>query len=208
MKLEHLVKGMNGIKSELDDADSRKNNSDDLFKQRFDESDKKLDKSLKNVIKEQSEQAVFSTAIHQTVLQVAQNTQMTINGMINDLKHLERQVIDQTTRIKDDVKSAKVGINGQGDDLSKKLTSIGSDITAAIKSIPVPKATDLSGLSKQMKALDSTIKAIPKTVIPEQKDLTASFKSLEKMIKGRTHTFEVERDPFNDLIKTIKVASK
>jgi hypothetical protein len=73
----------------------------------------------------------------------------------------------------------------------------------------VPKPTDLSGLSKEIKALDKTIKAIPKTVIPEQPDLTSSFKSLEAMIKGRTHKFKVEREPFGDrLIKMVEVETE
>ena len=209
MRLEHLYNGMQGVKRDLDEADSIKNNADEFLGKRFDESDKKLDKSLKNVLKEQSEQAVFAASVHQTVLQVTQNNQMLLHGMINDLKTLERQLSDQTTRIKDDVKSSKDGLKGKSDDLSKKLTSIGTDISKAIGNIPVPKATDLSGLSKQISALNSTIKAIPKTVIPEQKDMGHYFASLEKMIKGRTHTFTVEREEFGDkLIKTITAKSK
>jgi hypothetical protein len=209
MKLEHLVENINKAKNRVSEADHTRSESDEFLGKRFDESDKKLDASMKNVLKEQSEQSVFAAAVHQTVLQVTQNNQLMLHNMINDLKHLERKLSEKTAKIKDDVGTAKSGLSSKTDDLSKKLTSIGSDITAAVKSIPLPTPTDLSGLSKEIKALDKTIKAIPKVIIPEQKDVGHYFTSLEKMIKGRTHTFEVEREPFGDkLIKTITAKSE
>ena len=79
-KLEHLYKGMQNVKRDLDDADSMKSNADEFLGKRFDESDKRMDASLKNVMKEQSEQAVFASAVHQTVLQVAQNNQLMLHS--------------------------------------------------------------------------------------------------------------------------------
>jgi hypothetical protein len=135
---------------------------------------------------------------------------MLLHGMIDDLKHLERKISEQLkTEISADIGKLNKQTEKNGVEIGKKLTAVGNDITKAIGNIPVPKATDLSGLSKDIKALDRTIKAIPKTVIPEQKDMGHYFESLEKMIKGRTHTFEVEREEFGDkLIKTITATSK
>jgi hypothetical protein len=212
-KLEHLLNGMNGVQSKLNEADTMKADTEGYLGKRFDESDQKLDKSLKNVLKEQSEQAVFASAVHQTVLQVAQNNQLMLHNMINDLKALEGQVREQTSKLKKELGGDLGKLNTQatknGTEIGNKLSEVGNDITKAIGNIPVPKATDLTGLSKDIKRLEGAIKSIPKTIIPEQKDLTGSFKSLEKMIKNRTHTFEVEREQFGDkLIKTITATSK
>lgn len=71
---------------------------------------------------------------------------------------------------------------------------------------PEPRNVDLSGINRDLIALRQAINNIR---IPDPVDVTPQVQALESKItesKGkRTHTFEIVRDPFTDLITKVNV---
>ena len=209
-KLAGLMEGMNTVKGRLDEADSIKKDSTAFLNERFDESDKKMGDSLKGVLKEQSEQAVFAAAVSQTVLQVSQNSQIMLHNMINDLKLLERQMNQSAKDINSEVKST---ISGTKKDLQAKIDKISTNLAKLPTQFPEQKKTDLSGLDKAVMAVGLAVQNIPTAKFP---DMSGSFSKMEKKITDlqkklatRVHVFDIERDPQNgDLVKRIVVRTK
>ena len=203
---------MNAVQGKLDEADSIKNDTSSYLNERFDESDKKLDANLKSVLKEQSEQAVFASAIHQTVLQVAQNNQLMLHNMINDLKTLEKQQREHTEKLKSGVDAAKTGLSGKSDALSTKLTSLAADIKKLPTRIPEPEKVDLSPVINGIKQVGNAVKNIPTAKFPDMSgnfnDMKKKIADLEKKLSKRVHTFDIQRDSNNNLVKSITVKTK
>ena len=203
---------MNAVQGKLDEADTIKNDTSSYLNERFDESDKKLDANLKSVLKEQSEQAVFASAIHQTVLQVAQNNQLMLHNMINDLKTLEKQQREHTEKLKSGVDAAKTGLSGKSDALSTKLTSLAADIKKLPTQIPEPEKVDLSPVINGIKQVGNAVKNIPTAKFPDMSgnfnDMKKKIADLEKKLSKRVHTFDIQRDSNNNLVKSITVKTK
>jgi hypothetical protein len=206
-KLSGIMDGMNSVKQQLDEADTIKNHTNEYLNKRFDESDERMSSNMKAVLKEQSEQAVFASAVNQTVLQVAQNNQVMLHNMINDLKLLEREINKSTKEINKDFRGnldgAKKDIQTQ---MSKTLTKISADIANIPTEIPEPEKTDLSPVITGVKAVLAAIKAIPEPKIPKPVDVMPTLQRLEKKIDKRAYTFDIERE--NDLIKKVTVRTK
>jgi len=209
-KLEHLLGGMKQVQSRLDEADSIKTDATSFLNERFDQSDQKMSDNLKNVLKEQSDQAVFAAAVHQTVLQVTQNNQMLLHNMLNDLKVIERQVNDKAGMIKSDVSTFKGDVSKGQKNVTSKLDKLSADLAKLPTQIPEPEKVDLSGLDKAVMALGLQVDNIPTAKSP---DISGKFSGLEKKISDlqeklskRVHVFDIERE--NDMVKRIVVRTK
>ena len=92
--------------------------------------------------------------------------------------------------------------------LGRQILAIGLQIDLLPKSFPLPKDTDLSGLSEQINALRSTILEIPKQEIPPAVDVTPQLKAMEKRMSKRIFKFDVIRDTVSRLIDKIVVTEK
>ena len=212
-KLSGIMEGMNTVRERLDEADTIKNDTSSFLNDRFDESDKKMGESMKGVLKEQSEQAVFAAAVSQTVLQVAQNNQLMLHNMLNDLKVLERQANDNRGKIKSDVSTFKGDVSKGQKTVASKLDKLSTDLAKLPTQIPEPEKVDLSGLDRAIMAVGLQVESIPTAKFP---DMSPNFSKMEKKITDlqkklatRVHVFEIERDSMNgDLVKRIVVRTK
>jgi DNA repair exonuclease SbcCD ATPase subunit len=207
-KLSGIMDGMNTVRERLDEADTIKNDTSTYLNERFDESDKRMSENMKSVLKEQSEQAVFASAVNQTVLQTAQNSQVMLHNMINDLKLLEREMNKSTKEINKEVKG---NLDGTKKDIQTQINKLSSDIAKIPTKHPEQVKTDLSGLDRAMMALGLQVDNIPTAKFP---DMSGNFSKIEgkiadlqKKLSKRVHVFEIERDS-NDLAKKITVRTK
>ena len=211
--LGERVKQVQNMQSKLDEADAIKSDSSEFLNARFDESDKKMDKTLQKVLKDQSEQAVFASSVHQTVLQVAQNSQLMLTGILSDLKEIERQVNAKSDSIKSDVGKVKGDVSSSQQNMTGKLDKISADLAKLPTQIPEPPKTDLSQVINGIKQVGSAVQNIPTAKFP---DMSPSFSKMEKKIaelqkklSTRVHVFDIERDKHNgDLVKRITVRTK
>jgi ABC-type transporter Mla subunit MlaD len=206
-KLEYLMKNINGVQADLDEADDVKSNMDSMLEKRFANINKTIEASLKDLIRQSGDgqSAAFSQAVQQAMLSLTQTQTI----LLQSLAQLSSDGKKQTEQICADIDSVATQSTKNTSGISKEINDAKADITKTIKAIPVPKPTDLRGLSKDIKSLEGVIKSIPKTVIPEQIDISGDLKALKDIIKNRTHVFEVEREQFGDkLIKTITATSK
>ena len=92
--------------------------------------------------------------------------------------------------------------------LGKQILAIGLQIDLLPQSFPLPKDTDLSGLSQQINALRSTILDIPKQEIPKTIDVRPQLKAMEARMSKRIYKFDVIRDTVSGLIDKIVVTEK
>ena len=210
-KLEHLMGGIKQVQSRLNEAESIKSNTNDFLSQRMDESDKKMDASLADFMKKKGEESVFLASVNQTMLQTAQNSQVKLGTIINDLKVLERQANDNRGKIKSDVSTFKGDVSKGQKNVASKLDKLSADLAKLPTQIPEPEKVDLSGLDKAMMALGLQVDNIPTAKIP---DMSPNFSKMEKKIADlqkklstRVHTFEIERNS-DDLVKRIVVSTK
>lgn len=196
---------MNNVRGRLDEADSIKNDTSTFLNQRFEESDQRMKKGLSSVLKEQSEQAVFAAAVHQTVLQVTQNNQAMLHNMINDLKLLERQINQSAKEINKESSDISKGLQAQIKEISSSIDKIPTEHPEQVKTDLSPVLNGLRQVSNAVKALP---KSIPEVVIPKPMDYSNDFKRLLDRLDKRVHVFEIERDPHNELVKSITVKTK
>jgi hypothetical protein len=206
-KLEYLMKNINGVQADLREADDVKSNMDSMLEKRFANINKTIEASLKDLIRQSGDgqSAAFSQAVQQAMLSLTQTQTI----LLQSISQLSADGKKQTEQICADIDAVSAQSTKNTSGISKEINDAKADITKTIKAIPVPKPTDLRGLSKDIKSLEGVIKSIPKTVIPEQIDISGDLKALKDIIKNRTHVFEVEREQFGDkLIKTITATSK
>ena len=209
-KLEYLMKGMQGVQNDLDEADHVKSNMDSMLEKRFSEINRTIEASLKDLVRNagDGQVAAFNSAIQQAMLQLTQTQQILLNSLnriANNGKKYKEEICKDIDMLAKDLGKQNASLE-KG--LSTEIKNATAEINKSIQAIPEPPKTDLSPVTKGIANISKQIKAIPKTEIPEQKDFTDAFKSLEKKIENRTHVFTVERESFSDLIKTIKVTSK
>ena len=205
-KLSHLKGDVGAIQSKIARADDIEQNMDSLLDKRFAEVGSKLESTLKTLVdgNNSAQSATFSAAIQNAVLSLTQTQQI----LINSLSRISTEATEAKGELSSGIGGVEKSVATSNADIVAKMNTSVKAIEKSIKAIPVPKATDLSGLSKDVRSLEKAIKSIPKTVLPKQKDFSADIKKLMDMIKNRTHTFEVERNTFDDLVTSIKVTSE
>jgi len=203
-----MLSGLNdklqGVQGRLQEADDMNYDMDSKISSRMDATDKKLEENLESVLKKQSEQAVFATAVHQTSLQVVQNIQVMLQGMLSDIKVVERKLGEKTDKLSSEVGNVKSGVGSSEKATLAQLKSIADSLAKLPTQFPEQIKTDLSGLERDIKAVGMAVKNIPTTKIPPAQDISPFFKKLENKIDKRVHTFDIKRDN-NDQIKTITV---
>jgi len=204
--LKHIVETMGNVRAKLDEADDIKNNTASFLNERFDASDKSLQESLKKVLKDQGEQATFASAVHQTVLSVTQNNQLMLHNMIDDLKHLERKLNEESGKLSKDISQVKTGVGSSSESLSKQINVLSKGIERLPTSFPVPKDVDLSKVLNGIMNLDNQVKNIPAPKEVSFKALENRLTAMETSLKKRVHVFEIERK--NDQITKVTVRTK
>lgn len=190
-KLEHLLAG-GSLESTL--------------KKRFGEVNENLSKSMKLLVEESDRQrnTAFSNSVANAVLAVTQNNQILLDGlsrMSRDAQKGITQTIDASGKV----------VRDESSTLKDKLELLSTQLAKLPKEFPIPKDVDLSGLSKDIKMVATSIKNIPTAEfpsIPKAVDLSPRFDSIDKKLSKRVHVFEIERDRLTELITKITVRVK
>jgi hypothetical protein len=136
-KLEYLMKGMDSIKTDLDEADHVKSNMDSMLEKRFGAINKNIESALKDLVRQGSDsQAVaFNSAVQQAMLQLTQTQQL----LMNSLAKISTAPDEAKEAICADIDKLATR-TAKGDlTISKQINDVTADIKKSIKAIPVPK---------------------------------------------------------------------
>ena len=202
--LAHLTGGIDKIRTKLEQADAMGLDLSGLLGKKFDDVNSKLEKSLNTLITQsnQAQNSAFSNAVQQAVAGITQSQQILLSsnmGLVQEILKLKKEISEEVEEVRAGVGSGNQSLAGQMDNLAKSVDRLPTSYPEQIK-------TDLSGVMNGIKAVQSSVKSIPVTKIPAQKDIAPLFKNLEKKLSKRVHTFEIERD--QDMIKRITVTTK
>ena len=204
--LKHIVETMGNVRSKLDEADDIKKNTSNYLNERFEVSDNNLRESLNKVMKEQGEQSMFASAVHQTVLSVTQNNQLMLHNMIDDLKHLERKLNEESGKLSKEVSKVSTGVGSNSESLSKQIKILEKGISQLPTSFPEPEKVDLSKLISEISSVSAQVRNIPAPKAVSFTALENRLTAMETSMKKRVHVFEIERN--HEGIKKVTVRTK
>ena len=139
--------------------------------------------NLAHLVNQSGDDSLALIAQMQAKLKRADNTLETMAGM------LEERLSEANEELSEALSSV----------VDEKVVKI---VSKAIEANNSNTAMVLSGL----KALARDIKNIP--AYPPPQDVVPHLARLEKKLINRTHTFEVDRDPIDGLIQSIKVRTE
>ena len=206
MKLEHLVKGIEQTQARLKRADMVKEGLEESIARRLDESNKMLVGVLKELVAEQTNGALFSSSVHQTVLSITQNNQILLRALekqtrnvVKEVESSNRNTIKEIEKVNKSVGSGNQALEGQINNLSKSVDRIPTQF-------PVQKETDLSGLSREIKSVGAAVSNIPTAKPADLRGVESKISSLETKLSKRVHVFEIERG--KEGIKKVTVRTK
>ena len=197
MKLAHIKDGMQSLQSRLDHADRVKSSSTD---EQFSKLLENVQKELKRLIDTHQDSA--NEAITSVVQKAVYPTTQTQVTLLNSLLKLSNDAEATKNSLKGDIGNASSRKDVA--ELSKQVMALGLQLDSLPKQFPIPKDTDLSGLSKGIKELKSAISSIKFPEIPKTVDITPQLKAMEERMGKRVVEFEVIRG-MNGLIEKIVV---
>ena len=177
--LSQYAEQIQGVQSRLDEADSMKENMDDMISKRFEEVSNKMMKSLEGLVDSNNKDSIMSNSVTQGVLSIAQNNQLIMRDLEKEMRGINKQMMDNYSSIKSEV--SKVG-DGVSKTLAGQLTKLAKQVEAIPTQFPDQIKTDLSGVEKGIRHLMSAISSIPMPDYPKQADMSPQFKELKKQI--------------------------
>ena len=197
--LSQYAEQIQGVQSKLNEAESIKDNMDEIISKRFDEVSKRMMKSLEDLVNTNNKDSVMSSSVTQAVLSIAQNNQLLMRDLEKELRQTNKDMTSNNNAMKSEV--AKVG-----NDVSKTLAGITRQVEAIPTQFPEQIKTDLSGVEKGIRNLMSAISSIPMPEYPKQADMSPQFKRIEKQLialkKKPNHEFIVHRNS-DDLVTKV-----
>ena len=204
MKLAHIQDGMKSLQQRLDSADSIKKSSlsdvENIMQGQFSKLSENIQKELKRLVESNnSTQGAATTQAVQNAVYQSTQTQLTL---LNSLQKIANDADSASKLINSEI--GKASSRKDVAELSKQLLALGLQIDSLPKQFPIPKDTDLSGLSKGIKELKSAISSIKFPEIPKTVDITPQLKAMEERMGKRVVEFEVIRG-MNGLIEKIVV---
>jgi hypothetical protein len=203
--LSQYAEQIQGVQSKLNEAESIKDNMDEMISKRFEEVSNKMMKSLEGLVNANNKDTIMSSSVTQAVLSIAQNNQLLMRDLEKEMRQTNKDMTANNNALKAEVK--KVG-DGVSKTLAGQLTNIASQVKAIPTQFPEQIKTDLSGVEKGIRNLMSAISSIPLPDIPKQADMTPQFKRLEKQLialkKKPNHEFIVHRNS-DDLVTKVTV---
>ena len=179
--LSQYAEQIQGVQSKLNEAESIKDNMDEMISKRFEEVSNKMMKSLEGLVNANNKDTIMSSSVTQAVLSIAQNNQLLMRDLEKEMRQTNKDMTANNNALKAEVK--KVG-DGVSKTLAGQLTNIAKQVSAIPTQFPDQIKTDLSGLEKGIEGLMSAISSIPQPDIPKQADMTPQFKKLEKQLNG------------------------
>ena len=197
--LSQYAEQIQGVQSKLNEAESIKENIDEVISKRFEEVSNKMMKSLEDLVNTNNKDSVMSSSVTQAVLSIAQNNQLLMRDLEKELRQTNKDMTSNNNAMKSEV--AKVG-----NDVSKTLAGITKQVEAIPTQFPEQIKTDLSGVEKGIRNLMSAISSIPMPEYPKQADMSPQFKRIEKQLialkKKPNHEFIVHRNS-DDLVTKV-----
>ena len=197
--LSQYAEQIQGVQSKLNEAESIKENMDEIISKRFEEVSKRMMKSLEDLVNTNNKDSVMSSSVTQAVLSIAQNNQLLMRDLEKELRQTNKDMTSNNNAMKSEV--AKVG-----NDVSKTLAGITRQVEAIPTQFPEQIKTDLSGVEKGIRNLMSAISSIPMPEYPKQADMSPQFKRIEKQLialkKKPNHEFIVHRNS-DDLVTKV-----
>ena len=197
--LSQYAEQIQGVQSKLNEAESIKDNMDEIISKRFDEVSKRMMKSLEDLVNTNNKDSVMSSSVTQAVLSIAQNNQLLMRDLEKELRQTNKDMTSNNNAMKSEV--AKVG-----NDVSKTLAGITKQVEAIPTQFPEQIKTDLSGVEKGIRNLMSAISSIPMPEYPKQADMSPQFKRIEKQLialkKKPNHEFIIHRNS-DDLVTKV-----
>ena len=202
--LSQYAEQIQGVQSKLNEADSIKDNMDEMISKRFEEVSNKMMKSLEGLVDSNNKDSIMSSSVTQAVLSIAQNNQLLMRDLEKELRQTNKDMTANNNAMKAEVK--KVG-DGVSKTLAGQLTNIASQVKAIPTQFPDQIKTDLSGVERGIRNLMSAISSIPLPEYPKQADMSPQFKKLEKQLNGlkkKDTEFIVHRNS-DDLVTKVTV---
>jgi hypothetical protein len=205
--LSQYADQIQGVRSRLDEADSIKEDMDDMISKRFEAVSKEMMKSLENLVNTNNKDSIMSSSVTQGVLSIAQNNQLIMRDLEKEMRAINKQMMENYNSTKSEVGKVRDHIGNISGSLSGMIDKLAKSVDKIPTRFPEQIKTDLSGLEKGLIKLELAIKEIPLPEVPKMVDVSPQINELKKMISKRTHTFEINRGA-NDLIKTVTVRTK
>ena len=139
--------------------------------------------NLAHLVNQGSDDSLSLIAQMQAKLKRADNTLETMSGMLEE-------------RLSEANHELSEALNGVVDE----------KVVGLVKSMVETSNNNTSMIISALKSLAQDIKSIP--AYPPPQDVVPHLARLEKKLINRTHTFEVDRDPIDGLIQSIKVRTE
>jgi hypothetical protein len=204
-KLDYLVKGLQQTQAKLDSAAEMKGGLSESIGKRLEESNKMLVGVLKEIVTEQTNGALFSSSVHQTVLSITQNNQLLLRSLEKITMAVEKEVTQSNKQLAKEVVKVGKAVGSVDTSLSGQINNLAKSVERLPTQYPKQKETDLSGINSAIKAVGNAVMNIPK---PPVVNIKPEMANLEKRLDKRVHTFEIGRDPTTGGIKKITVSVK
>ena len=196
MKLERIVNGIGDLQSRLANADRvQSSNTDEQFSKLLENVQKEL-KRLVDTHQNSAHEAI--TSVVQKAIYPTTQTQVTL---LNSLLKIANDADSASKLISGEI--GKASSRKDVAELSKQVLALGLQIDELPKTFPLPKDIDLSGLSKGITELKTSISSIKFPEMPKTIDVTPQLKAMEKRMGKRVVEFEVIRDSFGLIQKIV-----
>jgi len=203
MKLEHLVTGQERLRNKLAEAEQVKGGISEEISKRLDASNTMLVDTIKGLVTEQTNTALFSSSVHQTVLSIAQNSQIILRELEQAVRNMNDASVGRGNSLKDSV--GKVSTKAEVNTLSEQVLALGILIDRLPTAFPEQKETDLSGLAGDIKTVRNAVQDIKFPEMPKTMDISGQLLEMEQRMGQRVYVFDVERDPMSGTIDKIVV---
>ena len=183
MKLAHIKDGMDNLQKRLDSADSIKKSSlsdvENIMQGQFSKLSENIQKELKRLVESNnSAQGAATTQAVQNAVYQSTQTQLTL---LNSLQKIANDADSASKLISGEI--GKASSRKDVAELSKQVLALGLQIDELPKTFPLPKDIDLSGLSKGITELKTSISSIKFPEMPKTIDVTPQLKAMEKRIR-------------------------
>lgn len=207
--LAHIVEGLNSDKDRQSETDAVRGNLDSMLDGRFKEVGKNLESSLRTLVSEsgKSQSAAFQQAVNQAVFAINQSNQI----MLNTLNRMSQETDGNYKAVSKGVGEATKSVGGAEQKLAGQINNLAKSVELLPTQFPEPEKVDLSGITKEIKALQSNVKNIPTAKPAKPTDISGIVKrldKLEKKIAARVFEFIPERDDLDNLIQKVTVKVK